>query len=237
MQLKSDFSMQGLLPLLVALILSTIFNATLTWNDLHILRSLRKAKGAFTPQARRLNSFFIATSTESQNLHGDNEAPIRLAQVLQVVEANGHYGMSADSEWETLLPSNHATGIHPSPSHERQEYVAVYHQISCLNSLRKLYMNPGWADDAQKQDTAHHCLNVLRQAVLCNGDTTLEPSHPELHSNGKEVAAASGMDVAHVCRNWEELRTMSEVDSFAVNAIHHSVTSSAKRGDEMEPLE
>ncbi len=67
-------------------------------------------------------------------------------------------------------------------------------------------MNPGWEDDIEKQDGAHHCLNVLRQAVLCNGDTTLEPSHSELRSNGKEVAAASGMDVLHVCRNWEELQ-------------------------------
>lgn len=123
--------------------------------------------------------------------------------------------MNADQEWETLLPPNYVTGLLFHSTDKRRHFISVYYQISCLNSLRKLYMNPGWEDDIEKQDGAHHCLNVLRQAVLCNGDTTLEPSHSELRSNGKEVAAASGMDVLHVCRNWEELKILSEV-------VHHS---------------
>lgn len=76
-------------------------------------------------------------------------------------------------------------------------------------------MNPGWADDSAKQNTAHHCLNVIRQAVLCNGDTTLEPSHLETLENGKSVAAASGMGVLHVCRDWEQLRTSAASNDFA----------------------
>lgn len=129
--------------------------------------------------------------------------------MLQLVEANQHYGMNADQEWETLLPSNYSSGFQFDPADKRQHFISVYHQIFCLNALRKLYMNPGWEDNIRKQDEAHHCLNVLRQAVLCNSDTTLEPSHLELHSDGKEVAAASGMDVLHACRNWEELKILS----------------------------
>ncbi|KAF5347293.1 hypothetical protein D9756_009977 [Leucocoprinus leucothites] len=175
---ESSISFQRVLPLLFVLALSTIFNAILTWNDFRLLSSLRR-------------------DSELKYLPGRNEAPISLKPVLQLVDANGHYGMSADVEWATLLPSNHATGIHLDPTHERPYFISAYHQISCLNTLRKLYVNPGWADDTRKKDTAHHCLNVLRQAVLCNGDTTLEPSHPESHSNGKAVAAASGMEVLH----------------------------------------
>ena len=143
--------------------------------------------------------------------------------MLQLVEANQHYGMDADWEWETLLPSNYASGFQLNPADKQQHSISVYHQIFCLGTLRKLYMNPGWEDDIKKQDRAHHCLNVLRQAVLCNGDTTLEPSHLELHSDGKEVAAASGMDVLHVCRNWEELKTLSLSQDDSI--IHHSSAS------------
>lgn len=152
--------------------------------------------------------------------HGQGEVPFNLDQVAQLVEKNAHYGMSMDDEWESLLPSNHASGVHLDSTSTHTQYISVYHQLSCLNALRKLYMSPGWEDNETKKETAHHCLNILRQAVLCNGDTALEPSHPETLSNGKVVDAASGMDVLHVCRNWEELRTLAEEDGF-VNS-HHS---------------
>lgn len=193
---QSSNSPRTFLPLFALLALSTVFNAILTLNDFHLLSSLRGFE-------------------TSGNQPGKNEAPLSLLPVLQLVEANGHYGMNADREWETLLPPNYVTGLLFHSTDKRRHFISVYYQISCLNSLRKLYMNPGWEDDIEKQDGAHHCLNVLRQAVLCNGDTTLEPSHSELRSNGKEVAAASGMDVLHVCRNWEELKILSEV-------VHHS---------------
>ncbi len=151
---------------------------------------------------------------------GKGEVPFKLDQIAQLVDANAYYGMSADDEWQSLLPSNHASGVHLDPTSEQTLRVSVYHQLSCLNALRQLYMNPGWGDDQTKTETAHHCLNILRQAVLCNGDTTLEPSHPETLSNGNVVAAASGMDVLHVCRDWEQLRTLTENDGF-VNS-HHS---------------
>ncbi|KXN91608.1 hypothetical protein AN958_12726 [Leucoagaricus sp. SymC.cos] len=195
--------LQFFLPLLIVLSISTVFSATLTWNDFRLLSSLRGNK-------------------ELENVPSTNEAPLDLTPAAQLVGANGHYGMSADEEWDSLLPSNHATGIRLGSSEEGQ-FISAYHQLSCLNALRKLYMNPGWVDDAKRLDTAHHCLNVLRQAVLCNADTTLEPSHPEKHSNGKVVAAASGMDVLHVCKNWEKLRTLSEKDGFAnSSSVNHA---------------
>jgi hypothetical protein len=165
--------------------------------------------------------------TEVQYLPGRNEVPLDLKPVVQLVDANAHYGMSADEEWASLFPSNHATGIHLDSHGGAGQFISVYHQLSCLNALRKLYMNPGWAADQTKQDTVDHCLNVLRQAVLCNADTTLEHSHPETKANGKEVAAASGMDVLHMCKNWEELRSSAEDDTFVNgDSSHLSSTSS-----------
>ncbi|KAF9447769.1 hypothetical protein P691DRAFT_670776, partial [Macrolepiota fuliginosa MF-IS2] len=153
------------------------------------------------------------------------EVPIKIDQVAQFVGANAHYGMGADDEWESLLPSNHFSGVRLDPTNVHRQYISVYHQLSCLNTLRQLYMNPGWENDTKKEGAAHHCMNILRQAVLCNADTTLEPSHMEKLSNGKAVPAASGMDVFHVCRNWEQLRTLFERDGF-VNS-HHSPGKSA----------
>lgn len=228
----SDVPLQFFLPLCFVLTLSTIFNSALTWNDFRLLASLRVAKGTLRYLWSKMQ-YIYSTVTELEYLPGPNEAPLHLKPVVQLVDKNPHYGMSADAEWDTLLPSNHATGIHlveSTNSGEQGHFISIYHQISCLNTLRKLRMNPGWADDQKKQNMAHHCLNVLRQAVLCNGDTTLEPSHLEMDSNGKGVAAASGMDVLHVCKNWEGLRTMAENDSFPnSSSSHHHLSSFQSR--------
>jgi hypothetical protein len=139
---------------------------------------------------------------------GYNEVPLNLEPVVHIVTANDHYRLDDDAEWQTLFPSNHATGIHIASAGQGKKFVSVYHQLQCLNTLRQLYMNPGWADNEEKEETAHHCLNVLRQAVLCNADTTLEPGELERDPSGKVVPKASGMDLPHLCKNWVALREL-----------------------------
>ena len=43
-----------------------------------------------------------------------------------------------------------------------------------------------------------HCLDYLRQAIMCHADTNIEPVIPEL-------GGAKGFGVGHRCRNYDEL--------------------------------
>lgn len=47
-----------------------------------------------------------------------------------------------------------------------------------------------------------HCFNLLRQAVLCAADTTLDPL--DFSRDGK-VIGADGLGTAHVCRDWTKV--------------------------------
>ena len=42
-----------------------------------------------------------------------------------------------------------------------------------------------------------HCFNLLRQAILCAADTTLDPM--------KDGQATDGLNVTHVCRDWTQV--------------------------------
>lgn len=47
-----------------------------------------------------------------------------------------------------------------------------------------------------------HCLNFLRQAILCNADITLDPL---LDDSDEAVAATDGLGVTHICRDWMQV--------------------------------
>ena len=43
-----------------------------------------------------------------------------------------------------------------------------------------------------------HCLDYLRQSLMCHGDTTLEPD--DVGING-----AHGFGIQHVCKSWTQV--------------------------------
>jgi hypothetical protein len=50
-----------------------------------------------------------------------------------------------------------------------------------------------------------HCLSYLRQMVLCNADTTLEPGARVLLSDGRQTVRSWAHGVQHECRDWTEV--------------------------------
>lgn len=60
-----------------------------------------------------------------------------------------------------------------------------------------------------------HCLDYIRQAVMCTGDTTLEPVDYVLGENGQsdgfEIDASA---TPRVCRNWGAMHRVME--EFAI---------------------
>lgn len=47
-----------------------------------------------------------------------------------------------------------------------------------------------------------HCFNLLRQAVLCASDTTLDPLD---HADDGKLTGADGLGTTHVCRDWTKV--------------------------------
>ena len=98
--------------------------------------------------------------------------------------------------------------------------VSVYHQLHCLKILHRSLipvLSQKKRDTSQKSsfhlNHIEHCLDYLRQAVICAGDITLEPpdEHPE-----KGKSPLQGWGVSHTCRSWEYIEEWRR-DHMAIN--------------------
>jgi hypothetical protein len=141
-----------------------------------------------------------------------DELPIAAEPVVLKTVRDAHYGMDADSDWASLFPEGFSLDPITNASLSQEvisKVPSVYNQLFCLNRLRKIFMNPGWEEDKCKDRQVHRCLNLLRQGLLCNGDTALEPTITVEHEGAKETGA-SGYDVKHVCRDWTKIRAATE---------------------------
>ena len=80
--------------------------------------------------------------------------------------------------------------------------VSMFHQLHCVEKMRLALDNPD--DPIATIPHLQHCMNFIRQMVLCAADTTLEPVDEVVRDeSGREVGArASGVGVAHTCRDW-----------------------------------
>jgi L-lactate utilization protein LutB len=70
----------------------------------------------------------------------------------------------------------------------------------------QLYRNGTLEMDEHKEFHITHCLSYLRQSILCNLDTTLEPAREAVTKSGEHVHAAYGTGVEHECRDWTQVR-------------------------------
>lgn len=115
---------------------------------------------------------------------------------------------------------------HASAEGGKKFSLAMYHQLHCLDSLRTTYtllQTPPLPASASEDERVHHdeimdqaemtyrhaphCLDVIRQALLCHADTTLEPSQAMMDGKtGEWNIGAGGYNVVKKCRNWEAIR-------------------------------
>ncbi|KAG1882216.1 hypothetical protein F4604DRAFT_1577633 [Suillus subluteus] len=124
------------------------------------------------------------------------ELPLDLEIVALTFEDSKYYstsGLTAWSEWNLLdhFPEGH--GFVRLGPNGRLFGVSMFHQIHCLQMIRLALING-------PNDHSGHCLNFLRQAILCNSDTTLDP----VYTNGS-TAGSDGLGVTHICRDWSQL--------------------------------
>ncbi|CAG8961827.1 hypothetical protein HYFRA_00014003 [Hymenoscyphus fraxineus] len=81
--------------------------------------------------------------------------------------------------------------------------VTVYHQLHCLDGLRMASMGENHTEHNNlvgqtPEEHLQHCFDYIRQSLLCNADTTLEP----LTGFPPDV---QGWGTSHQCRSHQEI--------------------------------
>jgi hypothetical protein len=107
-----------------------------------------------------------------------------LPPIRMNIEPTKHYqlsGPSADAEWAAL--AQHDGIIHLGP--HRQPYsISLFHQLRCLDIIRRDVIRVGVEsaeslplapEDNHSNRLSRHCLNYMRQMVLCRADLALDP--------------------------------------------------------------
>ncbi|KAJ7822602.1 hypothetical protein B0H13DRAFT_1659607 [Mycena leptocephala] len=81
-------------------------------------------------------------------------------------------GSDADSKWQSMLPKGEGI-VHVGPN--KQPYMlSLFHQLKCLDILRRFHVDSVEGIDGGLDALARHCLNYLRLMVLCRSDLRLE---------------------------------------------------------------
>jgi hypothetical protein len=83
----------------------------------------------------------------------------------------------------------------------------VFHQLHCLAELRYALHNLQDGKNDYKTPPVHldHCLDYIRESLMCNGDATIEtPSRIEQEGD-RFVGGIDGSGVRHTCRDWDTI--------------------------------
>jgi Mycotoxin biosynthesis protein UstYa len=95
-----------------------------------------------------------------------------LPPIRMYIEPTKHYplsGPNADAEWAALTPHNGI--IHLGP--HRQPYsISLFHQLRCLDIIRRDIVG---SLPPEGNKLSRHCLNYMRQMVLCRADLAVDP--------------------------------------------------------------
>lgn len=76
-----------------------------------------------------------------------------------------------------------------------------------MNSFSLALENATALDSVQRR-TTYHCIEMLRQAVRCQADPTLDVTYPL--PGDSETPASLGWGTSHICRNYDMLFEWSE---------------------------
>ncbi|KAJ7573796.1 hypothetical protein C8J56DRAFT_1065717 [Mycena floridula] len=122
-----------------------------------------------------------------------------LGDVLMVVEDTNHFQMEDNEEWDLLSPGH---GLVYLGENHQPFMPSMFHQLRCLNIIRKAVLHIDAAGHSTKDrvptDLEHHCVNYLRQMVLCRGDLHLD----DVRQNPRDLGPKVFLD-SHQCKDWQ----------------------------------
>ncbi|PIL37559.1 hypothetical protein GSI_01253 [Ganoderma sinense ZZ0214-1] len=94
---------------------------------------------------------------------------------LMYFEPTVHYELNttaADAEWVALFPYDGIVRI----GEDREPYtISMFHQLRCLDVIRRAYIAREGLTPEGPSAVSLHCLQYLRQMILCRRDLRLEP--------------------------------------------------------------
>lgn len=123
-----------------------------------------------------------------------------------LIGSTAHYRINnsdTEDEYRSLLPSGGYLVHLPNKNGNLEEYtVTLFHQLKCLDIIRQEYLN----DASQPVSSlTRHCMNYLRQSLLCNLNTGLE--------NAKNSAATASRSYNALCFDWTKVYAEAERNS------------------------
>ena len=120
---------------------------------------------------------------------------------------------------------------------EKGGYLAtldVFHTLHCVNKIRKSYYSDYYHDPnplADQQEHFDHCVDLLRQVVMCHGDISL---HTYSWIDDYRWPWPS-MQTQHQCKNWDNLMDWSK-DHY-VESLQGPILSHPKLGKLVKTFE
>ena len=105
------------------------------------------------------------------------------------------HGPDAEASWRGLYADG--LGFVRLGPERRILCTSMFHQLHCVEKMRRAFDDPD--DPIASIPHLQHCMNYIRQMILCATDLTLEP---EEHNPETGRTEASGIGVTHVCRDW-----------------------------------
>lgn len=151
-------------------------------------------------------------------------------------------GSAADAAWESLFPSQGGFFRHPTISPERANF-AVFHQLHCLDKIRETYwllydglvatrdgtpvtalFDPDNLPFHSTPPHISHCVDLVRNALICRPDTTLE-------LKDKEIGGVTGFGTEHLCVDWDQVvGWVSQWENYGKDSPDTGGTSTSRKG-------
>ena len=130
-----------------------------------------------------------------------------LPQVSMTIEESVHYpllGADSDDQWFSLTSESYGY-VRLGPEN-RMFVISMFHELHCLRLLNLAFSKANVANKGHIK----HCLNYIRQGVLCTPDLTLEPG--DFEQRDFEVDRSG---TTHTCRNWRSVYPVMD-DNYAL---------------------
>ncbi|KAE9388891.1 hypothetical protein BT96DRAFT_890298 [Gymnopus androsaceus JB14] len=135
-----------------------------------------------------------------------------LGSVILSFEETSHYqiqGQRADEEWAALAPNGGV--VYLGENHDPFT-PSMFHQLRCLDIIRKdIVRVRGSENPVEPLELTQHCMNYLRQMVLCRSDVALE------YCAGKPHVEV--FPLTYECQDWRQLYSALEVNQASLKQM------------------
>ncbi|KAJ7065424.1 hypothetical protein C8F01DRAFT_1125583 [Mycena amicta] len=131
-----------------------------------------------------------------------------LTTVAMAMEDSVHYGvreLSAKDEWASNSPAGY--GYVRLGSEFRGFSIAMWHEMHCLHIIRLVLSRTPEENRNKTHTVGHmkHCLNYIRQFVMCNPSLHLEPVGWMDRNWDEQTEERDPEGATHVCQDWTQL--------------------------------